>query len=487
MSSLPAILRNSAVLLTGTLLSKLLVLASYAVLTRTLGPAGFGQYSLLFAWIAFFEIITDSGLDALVQRESAQEPGETGRYVAEALVLRTLLAVGAVGAAVLLFRPLTGSELGAPLVALAAATLVTSSRRTSWRSLLETPFRIELDMRLPMILAVTAEVIHLALLVGPVREYGVTGAIAAQALAPLPLLAWILLAAHAKAPLRGRPSAARLATLARGTLPFALGLLANVILARVDVLMLERLRDSTEVGWYAAPTRIVEVANLLPAMLMASVFPLFARLREDVGAVARMFQESLRALVAGLIPLVGIQIVFAGPLLVTLFGDGWRPSADVLPWLALAEILIYADIVTTARLTATGRERLNLLLLAIAAAANVALNWYWIPAYGARGAAGATLVAYAVRVGVPWLLPPTRSLARETWSALTPAILAGLLAFGPAVLWDSWRIALFALGVVLYPPLLWLFGGLKVADFVTLRAVLRKRPATGVGEDRRSA
>ncbi|MCA9753391.1 MAG: oligosaccharide flippase family protein, partial [Gemmatimonadetes bacterium] len=373
MSAVSSVLRNSAVLLSGTIGSKLLVLFSYAVLTRTLGPAGFGRYSLVFAWIAFFEVFTDAGLDSLTAREAARDRESTGRRVGDALILRFLLAAITIPIAAWAFRVFT-PEVTFPLAALAGLVLLTSARRASLRSALEVPFRIDLAMGLPTLLAVLAEAVHLGLVAGPLRRLGVEGAVAAQSLSPLPFLILLAIASHRRAAIRLRPDPARLGALARTSLPFVAVLIVNVVLARVDVLMLEYLRDSHEVGVYAAPTRVVEVANLLAILLMTSVFPLFAERRGEEARVERLFRESLRVLVAVVVPVVALQIAFAGPLVRMLFGRDWSASAAVLPWLALSEVLVYADIVITARLLATGRERLNLGLLAGAALANVALN-----------------------------------------------------------------------------------------------------------------
>ena len=485
MSALPSVLRNSAALLAGTGASKLLVLASYAILTRTLGPEGFGRYSLVFAWLAFFEVFTDSGLDALVAREGARDRPSVGRRLGDALILRVVLVAAALPIAVALAGPVTGAAIGGA-VALAGLALLTSGRRPSLRSLLEIPFRLDLDLRLPILLAVLGEILHVALIAGPLRGAGVEGAVLAQAIAPLPFLFLLAAAVRRRADIRVRFDAGRLLRLLRTCAPFLGVLLLNVVLARVDVLMLQRMRGAHEVGLYAAPTRIVEVANLLAMLLMASVFPLFAAARDDEARVSRLFRESLRVLVGILAPLVAAQIAFAGPLVLMLFGRDWGGSATVLPWLAGAEILVYADIVITSRLLATGRERLNLRLLGAAAVTNVALNLVLIPEYGARGAAVATLVAYAVRVIGGFLPADGRALTRETLGAILPATVAGALAFAPSVIGGPWRAVAFAGGAIAYPVLLWLFGGVRLDDLRDLRAALGKtapRREAGPAED----
>jgi O-antigen/teichoic acid export membrane protein len=215
--------------------------------------------------------------------------------------------------------------------------------------------------------------------------------------------------------------------------PLLASLLLNVVLVRADVLMLERLRGSLEVGLYAAPVRLVEIANLLPALVMTSVFPLFAASHpSDPARIARLFRTSLTALVVLLVPVVLVESLAAGPIVRTLFGSSFAGAAFPLPWLAAAELLVFADIVLTARFLATGRETRNLQCVGVAAILNVTLNLVAIPRWGGAGAAGATLVAYLARLAMSFAFDDTRSAGRDTFAALAPATASGIVAAGVA-------------------------------------------------------
>ncbi len=474
MSVLPSLIRNSGLLLAGTAAAKGLVLVATLLLARRLGPEGFGLYSLVFAYLAFFELVADAGLDSILVRDLARKAGDAARRLGDALILRAALMVAVVPTAALLFPVLTGQAGGAWLVVLGGAALVASNRRPSLRSLLETRYRTALRMGWPTLLGVLAEAVHVGLLLAWLPAGGVPRAVAAQAIASFPFFVILALLAGRQGAVALRPDAARLRALFATALPLLAMLAVNVVLARIDVVMLEVLRGTREVGLYSAPVRIVEIANLLPILLMTSVYPLFAASHpHDPVRVDKLLRGSLRVLGTVLVPLAAAEIVFAEPLISALFGTSFAASAPVLVVLALSEVFVFADIVLTARFLATGAERANLAIVAMAAAANVLGNLWLIPTEGARGAALATLGAYALRVLAGVLFARTRGATRTAAASLLPAVLAGTVCFAPAFLVEPLRPVWFALGLAAYPVGLYLLGSFRLRDLTQLRDAAR--------------
>jgi len=66
--------KNTGIVITGELIFRLVSLVVTIYLARYLGTAGFGKYSFVFAYLAFFNIITDLGLQTILVREMAREP-----------------------------------------------------------------------------------------------------------------------------------------------------------------------------------------------------------------------------------------------------------------------------------------------------------------------------------------------------------------------------------------------------------------------------
>src|SRR2546421_8433379 len=64
--------------------------------TRALGPALFGNYTTVLAFVGLFGVLTDLGLSTLAVREVTQDHAVAVRYVSNLLALRVLFSVVAV-------------------------------------------------------------------------------------------------------------------------------------------------------------------------------------------------------------------------------------------------------------------------------------------------------------------------------------------------------------------------------------------------------
>src|SRR5690606_28302176 len=60
--------------------------------------------------------------------------------------------------------------------------------------------------------------------------------------------------------------------LLRRAWPFALAAILAALQARTGTILLERLTDTTQVGYYAAATRFVEAARMIPNALFGALF-----------------------------------------------------------------------------------------------------------------------------------------------------------------------------------------------------------------------
>jgi O-antigen/teichoic acid export membrane protein len=215
--------------------------------------------------------------------------------------------------------------------------------------------------------------------------------------------------------------------------PIALAFIALQCLLRIDQIMLYRMRGAVEVALYAVPVRMVEFANLIPTVFVASAFPLLARLAGASNQMGLEFatRTSLRAMAWCALPLGTYLFAFPEPCLRTLFGSAFTESSGVMAVLAYSLVFAFLNSILFNRLLAAGRQNVAAVLAATAAGLNVALNVPLIRAYGGVGAAFATLVAYASVPVLSLLLVETRSIGRMALeSLLRPSICALLgLAF----------------------------------------------------------
>jgi O-antigen/teichoic acid export membrane protein len=195
----------------------------------------------------------------------------------------------------------------------------------------------------------------------------------------------------------------------------ALYQIANMLILRLDTLLLEMHHGPHETGIYSAAVRLSEIGTATCSMLTMILLPKLGKL---VGAHQQSQFQRLAAAGADLLSTLGILcsvgLICAGPIVLqVLFGSKYEASIPVLTvhglsvltyflWDWRNSVLIYTGSLSSAARMALGGVALNL-----------GLNLWLIPSHGAVGAAWATVLAYGIgSVLLTWLLPQHRWLAR---------------------------------------------------------------------------
>jgi O-antigen/teichoic acid export membrane protein len=205
-------------------------------------------------------------------------------------------------------------------------------------------------------------------------------------------------------------------------LPMVLVVSFEQLLANTDILMLGVLEGPADTGIYHIAVRIAGIALFVFFAVSAFAAPRIAELHsrnETVELVA--FAAKVR-LAIGLPTVLGLAVLaFAGPQLLTLFGDQFRDAYYPMMVLCIAVAARALAGPVDNLLTMTGKQNQLARVLAVVALLNLAANALLIPRFGIRGAAFATsgsIVTEMIWVSIlagrhigftPWLLRPTKA------------------------------------------------------------------------------
>jgi len=432
----------------------LIGIASIGVLTRYLGAADYGRYTLALAFVSAFGVAADIGLYTILVRELARTPERTGELVGNALTLRAILWVGASAlAAAIAFA--VGYE---PRVRAAVALAALPMGLGLLQAAVQAVFQARLDM-LPVAIAEVsgrAAAFALAVLVAvlDLGFYAVLLAAAGGALASLVLTA--VFAARRGVDLRPRADRAVWRALVVAALPLGLSLGLTELYFRADQLIISAFRPIEEVGLYGLAFRVVELAATLPGALLASVFPVLAEGRER-GALQAAFDVFV---VLGA-PLALGGLVLADDVVLAVAGREFAGAADPLRILLFAIALAFVNGLFGFLLVARDRQRDVLRLNLAALAVNLGLNVALVPSLGIEAAAAVGVLSELVILAGSWRY--LRPLGEwPGWGLLPKAVLAA--AVMTAVLWpaDGLQLAvLVVLAVAVYGGVLGLLGGLR--------------------------
>ena len=358
---------------------------------RSLGPANYGVVTFGLAVGAVLAPVTDLGMELIITREIASAERIAPRLSGTGLLIKLLLTLGAVGLLLSISwaRP---ADTAFATFALGLAIIVGSFAEYIgyiFRGLR----RVELDAALTLVLRLCVFVLGCAALLLRPTVAGVAVAyLAGNGLAALLGYRW-LRRWFFKPVLSTKRSAS--VALLRQALPLGGAIFLSIIYTRTSVFMLDALSGSSAVGEYGVALRLTEPLALIPAAIMAAVFPAISHTLAQQGYAAT---RPLRLKTIGILILCGSLIALGGwllgPWLIQfLYGSQYIGSTVALQILALATLPIFINYALTHFLVARRQQRLNLIFNAAIFVVNLILCLWLIPSYGPGGAALAVLLS----------------------------------------------------------------------------------------------
>jgi len=212
--------------------------------------------------------------------------------------------------------------------------------------------------------------------------------------------------------------------------PLLLTSVAVILYMRIDVVMLGSLRDATAAGIYVAASQFSIVWAFLPMAIAPAAFPILMQARSDnIALVDHRMSWLLQFIVVCAYAIIVGMIVIAPFLIQLLFGPAYADAVGVLRIHVLSIVFVFMGVVQAAWDLSERLVWLAAWRTVAIALVNIGLNFWLIPAYGAAGAALATVLSYAL--GTTLLLiasPRTRRAFRMHIDALLLITLGRALA-----------------------------------------------------------
>ncbi len=172
------------------------------------------------------------------------------------------------------------------------------------------------------------------------------------------------------------------------SIPIGVATLFGAALARADAILVSLLKGNSAVGIYGAGYRLFDSTLFLTWAFGLSSLPAFSKLtRETEPSITHAFAMASKVTTAVLFPIGMIFVLFAGPLVSTLYGSGFDDAASVVRLLGPATALFGPATVSMYVNLSQDRQRLVAWIIAGVAVENVVLNLFAIPRWSADGAA----------------------------------------------------------------------------------------------------
>jgi O-antigen/teichoic acid export membrane protein len=386
--------RNTAVQFAGELVSKGASIAFYIVMARTLDVEGFGEFNLALSIALLCTVFAGFGLDAILTTEMSREPERLRHVFWNAIAAKA--AFGLIGIAAALAITVAGgyrAQLDVAVFLLAVAAVIELIAKTLYAT-----FQAFDDMK-PVATSLALQRVATAAIGIPAMLLGVD----VVAVCAIYLLCALLTLAYAGRAMHrgiGLPnvwlSGATARALVRRSLPIGVATIFGAILFRVDATMLGLMKDDSAVGIYSSAYRLLESTLFVSYAFTAAALPTLSRLspttRPPIREAATL---SVKAILAGLLPVGMTFALFAEPIISTLYGSDFDAATTSMRLLGGAAALYGVSYLGGYVLVGQQRQNLIPWIIGAVAVENIVLNFILIPSHSYNGAAAATSISEA--------------------------------------------------------------------------------------------
>lgn len=395
-----SLFRNFVALVGAEAFSKVITFGAFAYLARICGPAGFGYIEWSAAILMCASLIVDQGFSSYGAREIAKDPGSTGKYVAEIVSARFLLAALSFAAIVAFAFTFVREESVLKLVLAYGLSLWTLPLLLQW------VFQGHDRMKLVGITQLIRQTVFVAVVISLVRRADDLVFVGFAELAGVTVAAIFSLWAYRRffaGKVWFKPTISK-QLFFEGT-PIGLSQGFWVVRMFGATLILGLVASAEDTGYFAGAMRIfiglhtfvfLYYFNLLPSLSRAWVDG-----REQFGWLIR---RSMRIVVASCVVVGSVWYLLAATMMTVSYGGSFLNGASALQWLAGAWIAAAISGHYRFGLVAAGQQKKEMFTSALGALVVVILIPFGYLNGGSAGAAAGVFVAEVSVLISSWLL-----------------------------------------------------------------------------------
>lgn len=431
---------------------------TFILVARYFGPAEYGRYLSLLAFLNLIDATAEMTLTDVTVREISKDPERTGTWLAASTALRLILA--GIGFLAYLAYIYIGPTARTPGL-LATAWIASLVLPVGALRMPITVFRAQMKMHFELAVILISRLVNLALFIGLIRYHRPLYHFFLATFFSRLLLA-ILVWGAVLAWLRVIPrfQLATFRTLIGESLPMGLAGFFVAVQLKVDILMVASISGPAAAGLYGVVAQLPEYSLLIPSIITTPLFPILAK---SLGPANRerfqqIYQDVFDRVAAVVTPIAVVALVMPRESIIFLFGKRFSDAALVLPLLVLSIVFMWLVQVVALAALAAGLQRDFVWIQAICVAIYLLLDWILIPRWGISGAATARLVGTMIAPLLTYQLVESRLGFTLKTRSLRRFTLAGLAMAVAVILFRRFPLQFTAsVGTLVYGAALWAF------------------------------
>jgi len=387
--------RNTGIIIAGDVIFRIISLIVTIYLARYLGTDGFGKYNFVFAYLAFFGVITNLGFQTILVREMSRDPSIAPKLIGNAYIIRLILTVFAVVLSVVIISFMSYPADTTAYIYIATFTVLFISFSDFYATIFQANLRMEYRIIAKLVFKFLSAGLILWIIF--VLQGTLTQIILALVFSEMvkTLLSYIFSRKFVRP--QFEIDFGLWKYLFKEALPLALTSIIWTIYHHIDVVMLSMMQGDAPVGIYSAAYNLSGPLSLIPSALMVSLFPIMsASFKTSEERLIKSYKLAIRYLLIIMLPIAVGTTIIADKIIFLIYRAEFVGSATALQILIWALVFTSASSVLTNLLVSIGKQKLYTASMAICAVVNVALNFILIPTLSYNGAAIATVATNIV-------------------------------------------------------------------------------------------
>lgn len=367
---------------------------------NTVGAQNYGLYYTLFNFSFIFSILLDLGVTNFNSRSIARDQHLLSGYLSNITFIKILLAAVYFGIT-LTWAVVSGyKEVEIQWLIILACNQMLNSFILYYRSNLAGLHLFKTDSLISILDKLLMILFCIPMLTIPFLKAGFTieWFIYAQTAAFLITAVVAGLLVHVRAEyFKLKFDRAMFSSLLKESYPYALMVLLMSVYNKIDTVMMERMLPDgdRETGLYAYAYRLLDAASMIAFLFSGLLLPMFARMIKQKQNVQELVKTSFSLLMIPSIVLAVTCFFYQQEVMELMYRSDTEYSSKIFGWLMFSFVAVANSYIFGTLITALGNIRLLNLISFTGVALNVLLNLWFLPRYGALGAAYTSLITFA--------------------------------------------------------------------------------------------
>ncbi|NOX66666.1 MAG: flippase [Chlorobi bacterium] len=380
-------------------MSKLIAFFTTVYLARAITPEGFGIIGFATAFVSYFILFIDLGLDTISIKKIANDQAVIGNYVNNVLSFRILISVIIYLLLALIILLIDLETIQKSAILLLGLNLFVQSIT------LDFVFQATEKIKYLSIKVISKNLLALVLVLIFIRNISdVLLVIVIFVLTNLIVSVWMLIKySNLFESFNWGIDNRFIKKLIAESFPLAISAFMISIYYNLDMVMLGVIKTEVEVGIYNAVYRIFMIGILPIGVIVKILLPSLSRISNRKELANSLIKYGTLLFVSSISAAI-VFYLYAGNILNIIFGKQYLSGTYALMIISFNIAIIGVNVFFGNPLTVWGKQRQYAIAITFGAIANIILNILLIPKFSYNGAAFATLLSeVVVFVGVFYL------------------------------------------------------------------------------------